>query len=107
EPAGVQAVDGADAGGDRLADVFPIERSHASSVDSSGFAEQERAFVVHRLAKTVEHAPEELLRTPDPRCRGDVLDLVAARYARDARERHEQRAVIIKADDLGGRCFPA
>jgi hypothetical protein len=101
EAAGVQAVNGADAGGDGLADVVAFERADATAVDAARFAQQQRAFAVHRPAEAVEDAPEELLAAPDSRGGLDIFDPVAPRHARDGCQREQERAILLEPDDLG------
>ena len=107
EPAGQQAVDGADAGADRLADGFAIQRQNRSAVDSAGFGGRHRAEAVDRPAESIEQSAQQFFGTADARGGGDILDAVAARDTGGGGEGHEERAIVAETDDLGGAAAAA
>jgi hypothetical protein len=107
EPAGVQSIDGADAGRDRPADDGAVERSDAPAVDPARLGRPRRRPAVHGLAEAVQHAAEQVLAAPDPRRDRDVLDPVPPGDAGHAGERHQQRLVLPEADHLRDGGLPA
>ena len=58
QPAGVQGVDGADAGGDGLVDVDARHRLDRAGVDAAASADGQRRLGIDGLAEAVEDAAE-------------------------------------------------
>jgi len=73
----VQAIDAANAGGDRLIDVDALERRQSAAINAARLAHVQRAFAVDGLAIAVDDSAQKLARAADARgmpilgvCRG-------------------------------------
>ena len=98
--AGQQAVDGANAGHERLDDMLAIERTRG---DGEQVVERRRldgAAAIHRLSESIEHAAEQARAGFDQRRDRAGHNLVAELQPAGFLERHRQHAAAAEADHL-------
>ena len=99
-PDGVQSIDGADAGGDRVIDGGPRERTHAVRVQRPRAQSSGRVATVDGAPETVDGAPQQ--RGADRyRCRIALANAgVTGRDAARLVIEHHDRGITLESDDL-------
>ncbi len=107
EAAGMQCVDGPNAGGDRLVDVDARHGLNRACVDAAARPHGERRLAIDRLSEAVEYPAEQAMRAIEGWRGGEIFDSVSASHAAGVFQGHQQRAVLLKPDHLGDRLFPA
>jgi len=63
--------------------------------------------MVDRLAEAVEHPAQHQRRAIDRRLGGEIFDAVAAGHTGGGIQRHQQGAIVLKADHFGNANPPA
>ena len=70
-------------------------------IDPARLGKRNGSPVIHRLPESIQHAPEQILRTGNSRGRSDILNPIPARDTRQRGQRHQQRMILPKTDYFG------